>query len=124
MANDLKVTLDKSTTPWLVDVDQKNGANQVARSAAAQTITWQLNGNAASGAITGFEWITEPPAGIFQPDPPVPDGKSMSVSDTNNSIGTTGDWTYKLTITVDGNSYSSPTTSIGGAPTNPSIKNN
>lgn len=130
MANDLKVTLDKNTTPWLVDIDQKDGANQVARSAQSQTITWQLNGNAASGTIVSFVWVNNPPgvnpppSGIFGTPLIAQNGNSMTMSDLNNSTTTTGDWLYILTINVGGQNYQSGQTSITGTATNPTIKNN
>jgi len=129
VANDLKVTLDKNTTPWLVDIDQKNNANQVARSAQSQTITWQLNGNAASGKIVSLDWvnqapITPPPAGIFGSPQISQNGNTMTMTDLNNSAATTGDWIYILKIEVDGQIYQSGQTSITGTATNPSIKNN
>lgn len=124
MANDLSVTLDKSKTPWLVDIDQKDGANQVARSNQSQTITWQLTGNAASGNITAFDWIQQPNAGIFGDPAIASNGNTMTMSDLNNSTNTTGNWTYQLTIEVGGQSYQSGVTSITGTSTNPTIKNN
>lgn len=124
MANDLSVTLDKSRNPWLVDIDQKNNANQVARNAEAQTITWQLTGDAASGNITGFRWINQPNYGIFQNPVIAPNGNSMTMSDLNNSDSTTGIWTYQLTIEVGGQIYQSGVTSLTAVPSNPTIKNN
>lgn len=132
MANDLAVKLDESTNPWLVDVDQKNNANQVARSNQSQTITWQLNGNAASGTITGCIWINNPPAtnpppeGIFGPFVIAPNGKSMTITDLNNSQNTTGDWLYQISVQLvaGGTIYKSGYVSITGTATNPSIKNN
>lgn len=124
MANDLSVTLDKSKTPWLVDIDQKNGANQVARSNQSQTITWQLTGDAASGNITGFSWLQQPNAGIFEDPVIATNGNTMTMSDLNNSASTTGDWTYQLTIEVGGQSYQSAATSLTDTSTNPTIKNN
>ena len=41
MPNNLHVTLDTSTTPPCLDIDQSNDANHVSRSPNAQTITWQ-----------------------------------------------------------------------------------
>ncbi len=124
MANDLKVTLNENTNPWLVDIDQKDNANQVARSALAQTITWQLNGNAANGTIVNFVWINSPPAGVFGDPSYGVNGKSMTMSDLNNSAATAGQWIYKLEIQVNGNTYWSGATAITGTATNPSIKNN
>ncbi|RAO75711.1 hypothetical protein [Dyella jiangningensis] len=132
MANDLAVTLNESTNPWLVDVDQKNNANHVARSNQTQTITWQLNGNAASGKIVSCNWVNNPPAtnpppaGIFGPFVIAPNGKSMTITDLNNSTSTTGDWIYQISVQLvdNGPIYQSGYVSITGTATNPTIKNN
>jgi len=124
VANDLKVTLDESVTPWVVKIDEKDNANQVARSAQSQTITWQLNGDAASGTIQNFIWVNSPPNGIFGDPNYSSNSKSMTMSDLNNSQSTTGEWTYRLEVLLNGNSYWSGPTSVTGNPTNPSIKNN
>ena len=132
MANDLAVKLDESANPWLVDIDQKNNANQVARSDQTQTITWQLNGNAASGSIVDCHWVNDPPginpppAGIFGSFDIAQNQKSMTLTDLNNSASTTGNWIYQMSVQLveNGPIYQSGYVSIGGTPTNPSIKNN
>ncbi|WP_234411292.1 hypothetical protein [Rhodanobacter thiooxydans] len=146
MPNNLQVALDKSTTPWCLDIDQQNNANHVARSPNAQTITWQLTGDAAAGSFNaqsntepGFAWVgTAPPDGIF--GTPSVSGNQITMSDLNNSASTTGTWTYQLSATIGGVVYqsnktsltqtttnqSSPTTTnrMSLAITDPSIKNN
>jgi hypothetical protein len=130
MPNNLRVTLDESTTPWCLDIDQSNGANHVSRSPNAQTITWQLT--EASGSFNtqddpkpGFAWVDPPPpAGIFGPPVLQANGNQLTMSDLNNGAGTTGDWIYQLSATIDNVVYQSNKTSITGQTTNPSIKNN
>lgn len=127
MANDLKVTLNESTTPWTVDIDQKDNANHVARNANAQTITWQLNGNAATGIFVSFAWVgTPPPSGIFSSPLISPNGKEMTISDLNNTSSTTGEWLYQIGVQLvtNGPVYYSGYVPIAGTATNPSIKNN
>lgn len=132
MANDLAVKLDETTNPWLVDVDQKNNANHVARSNDTQTITWQLNGNAASGKIVACNWVNNPPAtnppppGIFGQFNIAPNGKTMTITDLNNSPNTAGEWIYQISVQLvaNGTIYQSGYVSITGTATNPSIKNN
>lgn len=132
MPNDLHVTLDKSTTPWSLDIDQKDNANHVSRSPSVQTITWQLTGNAASGSFDaqsdaepGFAWVDPPPPdGIFGPPVLQANGNQLTMSDLNNSAGTTGEWIYQLSATVDHVVYQSNKTSLTQTNTNPSIKNN
>jgi len=131
MPNDLHVTLDTSTTPPCLDIDQSNGANHVSRSPNAQTITWQLTGNAASGSFNtqsapepGFAWVgTPPPAGIFGPPTLSSNGNEITMSDLNNSASTAGDWIYQLSATIGNVSYQSKKTSITGQTTDPTIKN-
>lgn len=127
MANDLKVTLIESPTQWTVDIDQKDNANQVARNANAQTITWQLNGNAATGNFASFAWVgTQPPSGIFGSPLISSNGKEMTLSDLNNASGTTGEWIYQIGVQLvaNGTIYYSGYIPITGTATNPSIKNN
>lgn len=132
MSNTLYVTLDQTTNPWSVDVNQSNNANDVAQNALAQTITWQLNGNAAAGTFNsltdphnpGFAWAgTAPRAGIFHTPALNANGNTLTISDLNNSSSTTGTWTYKLSINVGGNLYDTITTSITAKNTNPTVIN-
>jgi hypothetical protein len=129
--NNLKVSLDTRTSPLRLDVDQHGNANHVSRSSSMQTIAWQLTGNAATGSFNaqdapqpGFAWIEAPPAGIFGPPAPGENGKTITMNDLNNSAGTTGEWIYRLSATIDGQVYQSEAISIGATTTNPSIKNN
>lgn len=131
MPNILDVTLDKSTTPWSLDIDQKNNANHVSRSPNAQTITWRLTGNAAAGSFNkqtdpkpGFAWVNPPPDGIFGPPVLQANDNQLTMSDLNNSASTTGEWIYQLSATIGGVVYQSNKTSITGQTTDPTIKNN
>lgn len=130
MPNTLNVTLDKTTTPWSVDIDQHGKANEVNQSPNSQTITWQLTGNAASGSFVslsdpnpGFSWVSAPPAGIFGIPTLSGNGNQLSISDLNNSNTTVGNWTYLLRVNVGGVVYQSNTTSITETSTNPIIIN-
>jgi len=131
MPNNLDVTLDNNTSPPGLDIDQKNNANHVSRSPSAQTITWQLIGNAASGSFNtqtdqkpGFAWVgTPPPAGIFGDPVRSQNGNEITMSDLNNSASTSGQWIYQLSATIGGQVYQSGATSITATTTNPMIKN-
>ncbi|QNK02271.1 hypothetical protein [Dyella telluris] len=128
MPNNLKVSLDESQNPWVVTIDEKGNGNgkenEVARNAAQQTITWQLNGNAATGNIIDFQWLgTGPGAGIFGQPQYSSNNHNMTLTDLNNSAATTGDWIYMLAIEVNNTRYTT-TASIVGTTNNPSIKNN
>ncbi|WP_445144552.1 hypothetical protein [Dyella sp. Tek66A03] len=131
MPNNLKVTLDKTTTPWSLDIDQHGNANHVGQGSSAQTITWQLSGSAASGSFDsqianqpGFAWIQTPPAGIFGSPTLSNNANEITMSDLNNSPSTGGEWIYQLSATINNVVYQSNATSITGTTTNPSIKNN
>ena len=124
MPNNLQVTLDKSTSPWRLDIDQNNGANQVNRSPVTQTITWQLMGDAASGSFDSLTWVEQPPAGIFGPPTLRTSGNQITVTDLNKNASTAGTWNYQLSATIDGTTYASDVVSIGGTTTTPWIKNN
>lgn len=126
MPNNLSVTLDKSTTPWSVDVDQHGNPNWVSRNSNSQTITWELQGDAATGSFVCFQWISNPPpnATIFGSFTVGQNGKQATMSDLNDSDSTAGTWIYQLTIDVGGNNYST-IAALGprAVNTNPSIKN-
>lgn len=133
MPNILQVTLDKTTTPWTVDINESGNANHVSQSPNAQTITWQLSGNAATGSFgavndpthPAFAWIgTAPPSGIFGTPTLSANGNTLTMTDLNNSTSTQGTWIYKLWIQVGGTYYSSLATSIRANNTDPTIKNN
>lgn len=130
MPNNLNVTLNQSTTPWTVVVDQNGKDNEISQSQNAQTITWQLTGNAASGSFVpmsdpnpGFAWLSAPPAGVFGTPSLSNNGNQLTVTDTNNSANSTGTWTYVLRVNVGGTVYSSGSISITGTDTTPWIKN-
>ena len=131
MPNNLSVTLDTSTKPAAVDVDQHGKGNEVSQGANAQTITWQLNGNAASGSFVamsedppGFEWISAPPSGVFgTPMVSQGSGNKLTITDLNTSAATQGNWTYILRVNVGGTVYSTKTTSLKATTTNPVIIN-
>ena len=130
MPNNLNVTLDQSKTPWAVDVDQHGKDNEVSQGPNAQTITWQLTGNAASGSFVpltstppGFEWINAPPAGVFSSPSLSNNGNQLTITDTNNSASTAGSWTYMLHVNVGGTVYSTKTLSLAATTTNPIIIN-
>jgi hypothetical protein len=130
MPNNLNVTLDTNTNPPAVDVDQHGKGNEVSQSPNAQTIVWQLTGNAASGSFValddpnpGFQWISAPPAGVFSSPSRSPNGNQLTITDTNNSANTAGSWTYVLRVNVGGTVYSTKTISLKATTTNPVIIN-
>lgn len=131
MATTLKVSLDTSTDPWSLSVDQKDKANHVPRGSLSQIITWQLTGNAINGSFValtekepGFEWTGNPPtSGIFSGAAIGKDG-NLTINDLNDAARTVGEWFYILRVNVGGTIYSTITTLLHGTTKNPSIKNN
>jgi hypothetical protein len=125
--NTLYVTLNMGP-PVTVDIDESNHANEVNHSTTRQTITWKLKGNAASGTIVGFRWVsvpgpTDPPFGCFET---ALDGKQATMSDLHAPNDPTHEWVYQLSIQVGGQVYQTNAVLKGGNRTNtdPSIKNN
>ena len=131
MSINLNVKLDQSKTPWALDVDQTNNSNQVGRSANAQSIVWQLTGNAATGDFVplndpnpGFQWIgTAPPSGIFGRPSLNSNSNQLTLSDLNNSTSSTGTFVYMLRASIGGTVYSTIKTLPGGTTTDPAIIN-
>ncbi len=129
----LDVTLDTTTTPPYLDVDEQDGTNHINRNSVSQTIKWKLTSNASHGTFNsptdpshpGFQWVgTAPDSTIFGPARLSPDGKEITMTDLNNAEATTGEWVYQLSATIGGTVYQSATTTITATTTNPSIKNN
>ena len=102
----LNVSLDKSTTPWSVQVDPQGHANHVYRHRERQTLTWKLTGNAAGGALLPLQWIRQPPEGIFGEPELALNGKRMTMTDLNDRPESQGSWTYLLCLMLDGERYS------------------
>jgi hypothetical protein len=126
MANPLKVKLDTTTTPWTVDIDENNGANHFPQSANAQTISWELTGNAATGTFVDFHFLpnqTPDPSGIFGSPNYGTNNKSLSITDSHTSASTKGTWIYFLEIDVGGNPYSTTSSTLTAVTNNPTIKN-
>jgi hypothetical protein len=117
MPNNMKVTLDKSTTPWSVDVDDKGGENKVDRSKKPQDVVWELSGNAAQGAFEsldgdkpGFEWVgTAPDKKIFSDPWRTDNDKKLKIKDTNENTGDPKEYPYVLRIKLDNKVYSTIT---------------
>lgn len=122
MEHMLRVTLDKSTQPWTVDIDQQGNANHIDRSNQPQTIVWMLEGDAAHGELQPLSWVDAPPDGVFGPVQVAPNGRRMEVTDLNDDAASSGDWIYRLSVELDGQTYS--TLDSTGTNSNPSIKNN
>lgn len=123
------VTLDQTTSPWTLDVNQQ----QVSVATYPSTITWELSGMPSGAAWPTdyqdhppFKWVNdnnEPPPGTFTQ--PSISGVNLSATD-NGSTGTNkGPWPYQLCIQIGTNYYytsNSPSIAfrVGKAPT---IKN-
>jgi hypothetical protein len=121
----LRVTLDKSTDPWSVDVDEHGNPNHVDRSPLQQTIAWELEGDAHAGELLPVAWLDPPPpAGVFGMPELASNGKRMTMSDLNEDAATSGSWDYRLSLNLGGQQYSTRSTLPVGTNTNPSIKNN
>jgi hypothetical protein len=121
----LRVTLDKSTNPWSVDIDEHGNPNHIDRSPQPQTIAWELTGDAEAGQLSPLAWLDPaPPSGVFGDPEVAGNGKRMTMSDLNPDPATSGSWDYQLGLTLGGRQYSTRATLPVGTNSNPSIKNN
>lgn len=127
-------TLNVSIKNNALDVDENGNPNHIPQNSNAQTITWQLTGNAASGSFnaidgtsnSGFSWVTQPPPSntIFGTASLHANGNQIQISDLNNSSSAAGTWTYKLCATVNNTQYCTTATLSPRATTNnPTIVN-
>lgn len=126
-----------TTVTLTVSLNTKNNQTYLAVSGSGNqidhgqsvTIRWQLSGNAATGSFNsqsatnpGFQWLENPPAGVF--GTPTPNGNQLTITDDNNKTDSAGTWGYKLWATVNGTQYNSdippgPERTMG----NPTIQN-
>lgn len=128
----LDVTLDTTTTPPYLDIDQQDNTNHVSRNPLRQIIKWKLTSNAYNGAFNsisdpnnpGFQWIgTAPNGAIFTSATLSDDAREITITDLNDSETSTGEWIYRLCATIGGQVYQSNSVSLTETTTNPSIKN-
>ena len=124
MPNVLNVTLD--TNAGALNVDDRNNANHVPRSQYPQTVAWQLTGNAATGSFTAFSWVgVNPAAGVFSAPTFSANGNELTITDNNTSAQSAGTYTYRITATINGVSYSTLSSIRTTATTSdPVIRNN
>jgi hypothetical protein len=140
----LNVTLVPTNNPSVIDVDESGNANVIKKNAKKQHIHWRLRGNASSGefmpltgANPGFAWASSPPPpgpppiGIFSDPKLSPKRKSLTIDDTHKDATSDGEWSYQLSIKVNGVVYQTILTSAKQKTkakmlitTNPTIKNN
>ena len=130
MANNINVTLDANNAQR-VSVADNGGQNQISKGPGAQTISWNLTGPLAQGyfvpltdAEPGFDWIQQPPAGIFSQPTISANGNSLSIQDTHTDSSSNGSWIYVIRIVYQGKIYSTTfETGVGGTVNNPVIIN-
>jgi hypothetical protein len=129
----LDVTLDTTTTPPYLDVDEQDKSNHIPRNPVRQTIKWKLTSNASGGTFNsmddpnnpGFQWASSGPGGtIFTTATVSPDGKEITITDLNDGNGSVGQWVYQLSAMINGSLRQSNKTSPAAVVTNPMIKNN
>jgi hypothetical protein len=125
------VTLQVTLKNGSLDVDQSGNGNQIAHGQSV-TITWHLSGPGVNpgsfNAINdpnhpGFSWIQPPPSGVFGQAQLADNGDKITITDANNSTGSSGEWIYQLCATINGVPYSTISTLPTGTTTNPMIKN-
>lgn len=131
MANNMNVTLKTDVTPNVLDIDDKDGKNKVDKNPNPQTISWNLTGNLAQGefvpmseAEPGFEWVQQPPTGVFGTPQIGSSGNSLNLTDNHPTADSDGSWTYQLRVSLDGTVYETTSSAgIKGTVNNPIIIN-
>jgi hypothetical protein len=110
--NNINVKLGKTGTLAVLDVEDNNGQNDVHKNARPTTIVWQLTGNLATGSFAamdgtdpGFQWLQQPPPGIFEAPEVLPNGKLQVVDKHTDAASTGGPWIYKLRVVHDNKIY-------------------
>ena len=113
---DFLVSLDTSTTPYVLTV---TGNNKVGKSNNKQPLTWKLDGALKHGEFVGmddcrpgFERMNWPPPDPAINDKAQPQGKDkLAINDTNPITGgSEGRWYYKLRVLLNGQIYETPLT--------------
>ena len=110
MANLLIVSLNRNTTPWSVDIDQREHKNEVPTNKHGQNIVFQFHDDLQDACFTDsahpnpdFVWMNLPGEGIFS-GPWVGGGKKQLIlNDLNDNRP--GTWIYRLGILVAGKEY-------------------
>jgi hypothetical protein len=126
MANSLPVTLDTSTNPATVKVDN----TALNKSAEPQMIKWYLDGNAKDGTFGDLTWIDpKPPPGVFGTFTTFEgiDGRKWAtLSDLHPSTASRGTFVYRLSVTHNGHRHHTPKPPVHPHPGTgtPNIKNN
>ncbi len=126
----LKVSLDKSVSPFVVVVDEKDKVNHIPRDKHPQDVVWKLAGNATEahfvdleGPEPGFEWLTPPPDGIFSDLRVTDNGGKLKLHDLNADDKSVGEWIYRLRLRYKGAIYHSGELDLGGTIRDPVIVN-
>jgi hypothetical protein len=103
--NNINVKLGKTGTLAVLDVEDNNGQNDVHKNARPTTIVWQLTGNLATGSFAamdgtdpGFQWLQQPPPGIFEAPEVLPNGNLQMVEKHTDAASTGGPWIYNLRV--------------------------
>lgn len=122
--SEIAVTLNQTTTPWTLDVDDPDLI--VPQNANATPITWrrtQMPSDiswADDSDHKPLTWLNSPGEGIFTHRGM--NGEAFTLNDHNDSSTTKGAWSYRLCVT-DGNGHyyytldtSSPRDGGGSAP--------
>lgn len=128
MANNLNVSLNGSNQ---LDIADNGGQNQISKGPGAQTISWNLTGPLAQGnfvpvtdAEPGFDWIQQPPQGVFGLPQISANGNSLSITDTHSDSSSNGQWIYVIRVAYQGRIYATQyETGVGGTVNNPIIIN-
>ena len=128
MSNKMNVSLALQGGKSVLDVDDKDGKNEVGKGVGNATISWVLTDDLKRGNFLpvdgnppGFEWLDpKPPAGVFGEPEVGANGNSLSITD-NNTIA--DEWVYMLRVNYDGSVIGTQKTLPTGTINNPVIIN-
>jgi hypothetical protein len=121
MTNNINVRIDTSS-PYLLDVEDNGGQNQVSQSPQPTTISWHLTGELTQGNFVsmsdpapGFEWVgkSAPKENLFGPASVSANGNTLSIQDFHTDASSNGSWVYILRVSYQGHVYSTTYTALG-----------
>ena len=111
----IKVSLDVNASPPVTVNPDKEHVNS-----GNQTITWVPAANQPAFTFTGVTFSTTP--NPFSAPTITTDPAKMTVTEDNSTPGV--DYPYTITVSLNGISYSSASSGIGGKAGDPVIHNN
>lgn len=109
--NNINVGLGLLGKTPVLDVEDNGGQNKVKRDPQPTTIVWKLVGQLNGGSFAdmggtdpGFQWVQQPPEGLFGDPELLPNGK-LQIVDKYSDVKNKGEWIYKLRVVYNNKIY-------------------